>query len=244
MMEDFKSSFRSMIPYLARNFIRYFPGDQIRGLMLRRMLAELKVTASRIRPIQLYDIPGLAGVSVISTLHGGAVVALLAKARRARFIFEFGTYTGATTMEIALNCPDAEIVTLDLPETMEQDFNAAAASCGAQVTDRYLFKSPRGSLIQGEPAKRIRQLRQDSATFDPQPYANKVDLIYVDASHSYSAVREDTQKALAMCAPGGMIVWDDYWYPGVWRYLNELAEADTRLPLRYIYDWNKVILAT
>src|SRR5208282_5564039 len=108
MMEDFKSSFRSMIPYLARNFIRYFPGDQIRGLMLRRMLAELKVTASRISPIQLYDIPGLAGVSVISTLHGGAVVALLAKARRARFIFEFGTYTGATTMEIALNCPDAE----------------------------------------------------------------------------------------------------------------------------------------
>jgi hypothetical protein len=51
-----------------------------------------------------------------------------------------------------------------------------------------------------------------------------MDLVYIDASHSYSAVRSDTQAAFSMLSDLGMIVWDDYTYfPGVYAYLNEIA---------------------
>jgi Methyltransferase domain len=40
-----------------------------------------------------------------------------------------------------------------------------------------------------------------------------MDLIYIGASHSYSAVKNDTEKALRMLAPSGVIVWDGYYTP-------------------------------
>ena len=48
--------------------------------------------------------------------------------------------------------------------------------------------------------------------------------MYVDASHSYSYVKSDTEAALSMLSASGTIVWDDYThYPGIYAYLNELA---------------------
>jgi hypothetical protein len=53
-----------------------------------------------------------------------------------------------------------------------------------------------------------------------------MDLVFIDASHSYSYVRSDTEAALKMLAPTGMIVWDDYtYYPGIFAYLNELSPS-------------------
>ena len=45
-----------------------------------------------------------------------------------------------------------------------------------------------------------------------------------------------------MVKDDGLIIWDDYCYPGVWRYLNDLARSRPELRLRYIYDWDKVVL--
>jgi Methyltransferase domain len=59
----------------------------------------------------------------------------------------------------------------------------------------------------------VTQIRMDSAKFDPEPCAGIMDLIYIGASHSYSAVKNDTEKALRMLAPSGVIVWDGYYTP-------------------------------
>ena len=64
----------------------------------------------------------------------------------------------------------------------------------------------------------------DSAAFDYSPYEASIDLVYIDGSHSYSYVKNDTEAALRMLGPRGVIVWDDYpGYRGVYAYLQEFA---------------------
>ena len=62
--------------------------------------------------------------------------------------------------------------------------------------------------------------------------AGQCDLVFVDGSHAYSYVVSDSEKALQLVAPGGLVLWHDYAGPrhakGVFRALNELAR---RIPL-------------
>lgn len=209
---------------------------------LRLVMREVKVAAGRIPPVGLDEIPGFPVEPILTTLNWGAPVPMLAKMIGAKRIFEFGTYVGETAMEIARNCPESSIVTIDLPLELAADFSRARSNSPVEITDPYLFSKERGQAITGEHAARITQIREDSAQFDATPYGGQFDLIYIDASHSYSAVKADSEKAFVMLKKGGIIVWDDYSYPGVWKYLNQLAKARPELNLRYIRGWDKVLM--
>jgi predicted O-methyltransferase YrrM len=149
-------------------------------------------------------------------------------------IFEFGTFTGCSTLAMAMNSPgDTEIVTLDLnPDDL-----------GSR---RFTV----GEAYQNTPfEKRIRQLLGNSLTLDYRPYCGSVDFVFIDANHGYSFVKADSDHAFQMLRRGGIIVWDDYlwdenrpWDAGVAGYLNELTVRkhcfqikDTRLAI-YVDD--------
>lgn len=125
-----------------------------------------------------------------------------------RRIFEIGTYTGSSTLVMAINAPDeTEILTLDLEPSQK---------IGSAFRDTSY-------------SSKIRQLYGNSLTFDYTPYERGIDLVLVDANHSYECVSVDTEKAFALLRPGGVIVWDDYrWLEvhsecaGVTLFLNEL----------------------
>jgi hypothetical protein len=146
----------------------------------------------------------------------------ITRAKAPRVIFEFGTFTGRTTLLLALAAPDAKVHTIDLPP--------------ADGTS-----DPIGSAFAGHPASsRIVCHRQDSGSFDFKPFVGTVDLTFVDASHEYDEVVADSQQALAMTAPGGLVIWDDY-HPrsrGVYRALNELGRS---IPLNQIARTRLVI---
>jgi predicted O-methyltransferase YrrM len=155
---------------------------------------------------------------------------LAALAKGARTLFEFGTCTGKTTYLWAVNAPaDAEIATLTLAP------GDVARYAQAEGDDREAARFARDEsaftefLYSGTPAAaRIRQLFGDSKTFDTAPWAGRCDLIFVDGSHARSYVLSDSRKALAMVAPGGVILWHDYRGPtgptrDVFEVLNALA---------------------
>lgn len=58
---------------------------------------------------------------------------------------------------------------------------------------------------------RVVQHWGDSATFDFAQWNHQCDLVYIDGAHSHEYVVADTLTALNIIAPGGAIVWDDYW---------------------------------
>lgn len=83
-----------------------------------------------------------------------------------------------------------------------------------------------GRYYKGKPYEnRISELRCDSRYLDLRAHITSVDLCLVDGGHSYECIVADTQNAFRVVAPGGVIVWDDYFwqYPDVVRYLNELS---------------------
>src|SRR5204863_237070 len=74
---------------------------------------------------------------------------------------------------------------------------------------------------------KVEQLFGDSKTLDITPWAGTCDLVFVDGSHAYSYVVSDSEKALQLVRPGGLVLWHDYAGPrhsaGVYRGLKALA---------------------
>jgi predicted O-methyltransferase YrrM len=234
-MKDNKSSLSALAWPLAAGIARKVSRPRLAELG-REIMVALK-DAGGLPAIWLDEIRCLSETDIPCHLNNGAIIAIVAKLMGAKNVFEFGTYDGRTTALVAKENPQCAVVTLDLPV---EDYSGAVALSAVEVSDEYLFQGvARGQFIPPEAA--VTQIRMDSAIFDPEPYAGKMDLIYIDASHSYSGVKNDTEKALRMLAPHGVIIWDDYYYPGVWRYLNELDEERPDLKMRRIRQWAKAI---
>ncbi len=160
------------------------------------------------------------------------VLAVLA--RRAKAMFEFGTCTGKTAYLWARNSPpDARVVTLTLAPELVASYQREATDDASDVEFALRESTHTDFLYSGSPvAGKIEQLFGDSKTFDVSPWRARCDLVFVDGSHAYSYVVSDSEKALDLVAPGGLVLWHDYagprHAPGVYRALNELSK---RIPL-------------
>jgi hypothetical protein len=164
------------------------------------------------------------------------ILATLSK--RAKLLFEFGTCTGKTTYLWARNSPpDARVVTVTLaPDEAPRTYHAEAgddvddsrAAIDESTFTEFLYS---GTTVAGK----VQQLFADSKALDVGPWVGACDLVFVDGSHAYSYVVSDSEKALQLVKPGGVVLWHDYAGPhqsaGVHRALNELSR---RLPLVHI----------
>lgn len=163
--------------------------------------------------------------------------------RKPERLFEIGTFDGRSTLNLAANAgPDAKLWTLDLPQEQLADARFAIDS----RETRYVLKSVSGSRFADTvEATKITQLYGDSATFDYSPYVGKMDFVFVDASHTYEYVMNDSRKALALIGRrNGVIFWHDYSaWDGVTRALNELyAGHPTFANLKWIEGTTLAIL--
>jgi predicted O-methyltransferase YrrM len=149
--------------------------------------------------------------------------------------FEIGTFDGRTTLNIAANAPAQAIVyTLDLPE----DESARSAVPLDARERRYAAKPESGSRFKDSDMKsKIIQLYGDSGKFDFSPHERAIDFVFVDGSHVYEYVINDSLQALRMLKEGhGTIVWHDYSrWDGVTRALNDLRNRhDAFSGLRWV----------
>ncbi len=152
-------------------------------------------------------------------------VAAICRYTQPRRIYEMGTYTGATTLGMVLNAPDdAEVYTLDLDPTER-------AAIGTTVDGADASAIAVGACFRDTPiAYRVHQLFGNTLTFDHSPYFGTIDLVLIDANHTYPYVRSDSETAFRLLRPGGTIIWDDYTWEqehpecaGVAQCLNELV---------------------
>jgi hypothetical protein len=158
-----------------------------------------------------------------------AILAAIVKTTEPRTLFEFGTYDGNTTLQLALNTPDDGIIyTIDLPPDnlnpkLRLDPGDRIFMGGAIPGQRF-----KGTAAEGK----IHQVLSDSAAYNYSFLEHKVDFVFVDGAHSYEYLKNDTQHALSMLAPKGLIVWHDYLvWNDVTDFLNRLSKS---LPLIHL----------
>lgn len=159
--------------------------------------------------------PRLRGFGSGSTAEMAALASLVA-VRRPRRLLEFGTCDGASTWHLWANAPaDAQITTLDLPSGTKA---AGSSDEGLQgiAARPFLPRDPRVRLVEAD-------------SRDWSPDLSEVEFCFIDAGHSYACVRNDTEKALSVMSPGGLLVWHDAAWRGdgygVNAYLKELRGA-------------------
>lgn len=170
------------------------------------------------------------------------VISNLVKKWNPKRIFEIGTFQGRTTLNMALNTgSDTEIITLDLPadelESTQMEIEEGEV--------RYVKKEVSGERFIGHPAaSKIRQVFGDSASFPFDDFSNSVDVAFIDGSHAYEYVLNDSGKVMSIMRKGGLIIWHDYTnWPGVWTALNELFQSDARFAgIRHIGGTSIAIL--
>ena len=165
-------------------------------------LAWLSSSEKRLPTAQLKTI--FSGISLCSIRLSGAVpkrpgnltveelcvVAMICQHLAPRRIFEFGTCNGRTTLNLAMNRPeDAVIFMLDLPQP------GSALLATGKHDEAFQLGARTGFFFRGTPFEgKIRQIWNDSALFDESPYRSQMDLIFVDGSHTYEYMRNDTTK--------------------------------------------------
>lgn len=163
------------------------------------------------QPVKLIDITVRPGSMFI---HELAVLNSLILAEKPETIFEIGTMNGRTTLNMALNSPEpCKIYTLDLPRE-------ALGHTRYQISKRYralVDKNSSGALFalkdetEFPEKKKITQLYGDSAQFDFSPYLNTIDFVFIDGSHDYDYVLNDSEIALKLLKEGhGVIIWHDH----------------------------------
>lgn len=153
---------------------------------------------------KLQTFPGI-GAS-ISPLECAAL-ASLCHSVNAKRVFEFGTYMGVSTTQLALNIPDdGQVFTLDLPE----DHPAYSLPIPKMEEQQIASEKNKGILVPEDIRGKVSFLRSDSATFDETPYLESIDLVFVDGAHSYEYVKNDSEKGLRMLRKGGVVAWHDF----------------------------------
>jgi len=146
-------------------------------------------------------------------------------------IFEFGTCSGKTTYLMALNSDkDSKIYTitlnpLDTDKIYKKDGDSIVAQKNAineTVYNKFLFSD--------EPEeKKIKIIFMNSLKFDEKNLVNKMDLIFIDGGHTFSIIKNDSEKAFKMIKSKGIILWHDYNLgksssKDVVRYLNSISK--------------------
>ena len=131
-------------------------------------------------------------------------------------LMEIGSYRGYTALFLAQHISsDATIVTIDRgPDHGE----AYGKTSFARMIERRVGETDPTMFARDAPAS--------------------YDLIFVDADHSYSSVRNGTELILPLLSPTGFIVWHDY---ANWGYFNGqngvpeyLRELGARIPIGHV----------
>lgn len=133
------------------------------------------------------------------------VVAAICKYSHPRKIFEFGTFTGLSTLMMAMNTEEETwLYTLDIdPSSLDTHEH------GTGVGGFTPFEV--GACFQNTPYKaKITQLFGNSLALDCSQFKHSIDIVFVDADHSYRFAMADTEKAFELVSSGGIIIWDDY----------------------------------
>jgi predicted O-methyltransferase YrrM len=122
-------------------------------------------------------------------------------------ILEFGTWQGLTTGYMARVLPNVPIYTIDIDDTFKDN------TLPKEQQFEPLKREEVGSEYKGIPNTNITQIINDSLKCNLKNYIkHELDLVLVDANHSFNYVKNDCGKGLELLRNGGCLVLHDFDY--------------------------------
>ena len=135
----------------------------------------------------------------------------LSKAIKPTWILETGTRLGMSAAQLAMGCPSAKVITLDIDPHSKNRF----------VDDPNL-RTLKNVIALTADSRKAKEL------FPAE--CRKFDLIYLDSDHTYDVVSPEFKIYREMLAPGGVMVFDDIALnPEMRRFWSEVPEPKAEL---------------
>lgn len=163
--------------------------------------------------VRVFSVDGDLILNAGSWHHGSTtpiervLIAQLMLFFRPRRVLEIGTYRGGTTRLLLDHLPPGGVLyTVDLPARLASTDVKAA-------TDIELIesRSPHEGYHMHSRAGEVRQVLGN--TFDASTWAeipDGIEFAFIDASHSYEAVKNDTEWVYRKISKDAVILWHDY----------------------------------
>jgi Methyltransferase domain len=114
-----------------------------------------------------------------------------------------GTYRGASSELMLRLLPDVRVISIAFLRAEQP-----ADPCNNDE----LSVAQVGELVSSKHRDRYTQLIGGWHKIDPEAFVRdhgRIDLVFIDGDHSREGVRQDTELAHAILAPGGAIAWHD-----------------------------------
>ena len=110
---------------------------------------------------------------------------------------------------------------------------------GVDLNKIWYVDEPAGHFASSDP--RFRLIQSAGGLYDMKPAdLAPVDFVFVDADHSYQAIKYDTEFARQALNPaGGIVVWHDYQHPtcpDVRKYIHEINDQPGQSPIIWVQD--------
>ncbi|MDO3444623.1 FkbM family methyltransferase [Agrobacterium sp. V1] len=141
-------------------------------------------------------------------VHDARILTQLYRAFRPKHHLEFGTWEGFGA-RLCLQNSEALVWTLNLPEGEKDDEGRPLYSDASGVTDggNRIGRLYREAGLAG----RVTQMLMDSREFDTAAFGpDFFDTVLIDGGHTADVVTNDTEKALQVVRPGGLVMWHDF----------------------------------
>jgi hypothetical protein len=155
----------------------------------------------------------------------------------ARRVFEFGTFLGSTTLNLALNLPDDGVIfTLDLDDQLAKEARQHPAD--VPITRTHLASKRSLDFMESDVADKVKMLTGDSTRFDFSPWKKSVDLVFIDGGHDLATVKCDTENALELIPPHkpACILWHDYLNPDYGELSSYLEDLSRHREIFHVED--------
>jgi predicted O-methyltransferase YrrM len=134
----------------------------------------------------------------------------LARAIKLKVYFETGTRDGTSVAHIGMACEDAQALTID---------NKRIAAEAVRPLQKHI---PNIEIILGDSLKSVDQVKER--------LKGKIDLLFLDAMHTYEAVSQEYKLYSPLVREGGIILMDDINFnEGMQKAWSEIKEPKIEL---------------
>lgn len=177
------------------------------------------------------------------------VLLSLVSAIRCNNFLEIGTFQGFTSATIAINNPDTNITTIDLP-TFKPKFTPEEGILSDGLNNDEYLRNVQNSKelyyfngLNKNQRNNIKNLLVDSKKLDikSEKMENFYDIIFIDGGHDLATIENDSRKSLNMRKEKSIIIWHDYnsqIHTDVTKFLNNLS---TEIKLKSVIGTSFVI---
>ncbi len=161
----------------------------VRGIRPHELFSRIDAK-DRIVEMQIPPHRGAGGLTLLET----CVLLTASRIVKAKRVFEFGTFRGSTTLNLALNIPaDGRVFTLDLDPQCIAEVSQHPAD--TQFTKLHLA-TPALDFVGSTVEQKIQSLMGNSVAFDFSEWKDSIDLVFIDGGHDYNTVKSDTENVL------------------------------------------------